>query len=219
MSSGTGLRMISWKNFSPSSILLSHSEYFTHVSGADPSFNRILVRNPIESVHLDARALDGPCRTHPGPTTPYPLLDLLRYVPTGWRLPKVPLTAEGGHLALIKAAAKWYGEPAKWFAKLADLERMIHQINEGMQNPRPSVEVREIATWMHRKQTDRLARGEQQGRFSMMQAARAIKGGTARRKGTEDRDKAIAASSETNAALAARYNLSERQVSRIRNGL
>ena len=142
------------------------------------------MRNSIESVHLDARALDGPCRTHPGPSNPYALLDLLRYVPKGWHVPKTPQTSEGGHLALIKAAAKWYGKPANWFAKLADLERMIQQINENMQNPRPSVEVREIATWMHRKQVKRLASGEQQGRFSMMQATRGIKSGASRRKGT-----------------------------------
>ena len=118
----------------------------------------------------------------------YALLDLLRYVPKGWHVPNTPQTSEGGHLALIKAAAKWYGKPANWFAKLADLERMIQQINENMQNPRPSVEVRAIAQWMHRKQVKRLASGEQQGRFSMMQAARAIKGGTARRKGTSLED-------------------------------
>ena len=61
---------------------------------------------------------------------------------------------------------------------------MIHHINEGMENPRPSVEVREIATWMHRKQSDRLARGVQQGKFSMMQTARGIKSGASRRKRT-----------------------------------
>ena len=54
-----------------------------------------------------------------------------------------PRTSEGGHLALIKAAAKWYGKPSNWYAKQGELERMIHQINEGMENPRPSVEVRE----------------------------------------------------------------------------
>ena len=173
-----------WASRKPREIFARVSEYFTNTSGADPSFNRILIRNPIESVHLDARALDGPCRTHPGPTTPYPLLDLLRYVPTGWRLPNVPLTAEGGHLALIRAAGKWYARPANWYAAAAELERMIHQINEGMEDPRPSIEVREIAQWLHRKQAGKLATGEHQGRFSMMQAARGIKGGAARRKGT-----------------------------------
>ena len=168
----------------PQGIYSRIAEYFIHISGADPSYNRVLMRNPIESVHLDARALDGPCRNHPGPSNPYALLDLLRYVPKGWRVPKTPQTSEGGHLALIKAAGQWYGKPANWYAKETDLERMIHQINEGMQNPRPLVEIREIATWLHRKQVKRLASGEQQGRFSMMQAARAIKGGEARRKGT-----------------------------------
>ena len=164
------------------------AEYFTHISGADPSYNRVLMRNPIESVHLDPRALDGPCLTYPGPSNPYALLDLLRYVPKGWRVPKTPQTSEGGHLALIKAAASWYGKPANWYAKQGELERMIHHINEGMENPRPSVEVREIATWMHRKQTDRLARGEQQGKLSMIQTARGIKSGASRRKGTSLED-------------------------------
>ena len=173
-----------WASCKPREIFARVSEYFTHVSGADPSYNRILMRNPIEDVHLDARALDGPCRTHPGPTKPYPLLDLLRYVPKGWRLPKAPLTAEGGHLALIRAAGKWYGRPSNWYAAAAELERMIHQINEGMEDPRPSIEVREIAQWLHRKQAGKLATGEQQGRFTMMQAARAIRPRPGRRKGT-----------------------------------
>ena len=68
-------------------------------------------------------------------------LDLLRYVPKGWHVPKTPQTSEGGHLALIKAAASWYGKPTNWYAKQGELERMIHHINEGMENPRPSVEV------------------------------------------------------------------------------
>ena len=51
-----------WASRKPRAIFARVSEYFTHTSGADPSFNRILMRNPIESVHLDARALDGPCR-------------------------------------------------------------------------------------------------------------------------------------------------------------
>ena len=69
---------------------------------------------------------------------------------------------------------------------------MIHQINEGMEDPRPSIEVREIAQWMYRNQVKRLASGEQQGRFSMMQAARGIRSGASRRKLTaEFRDRAI----------------------------
>ena len=112
-----------------------------------------------------------------------------------------PQTSEGGHLALIKAAASWYGKPANWYAKQGELERMIHHINEGMENPRPSVEVREIATWMHRKQTDRLARGEQQGKLSMIQTARGIKSGASRRKGNEDRDREIAQAVEGGRSL------------------
>ena len=58
----------------PQEIYTRIAEYFTHVSGADPSYNQVLIRNPIEAVHLDARALDGPCRTHHGPRNPYSLL-------------------------------------------------------------------------------------------------------------------------------------------------
>ena len=180
-----------WSSPKPQGIYTRIAEYYTHISGADPSYNRVLMRNPIESVHLDTRALDGPCRTYSGPSNPYALLDLLRYVPKGWHVPKTPQTSEGGHLALIKAAASWYGKPANWYAKQGELERMIHHINEGMENPRPSVEVGEIAQWLHRKQNDRLARGEQQGKWSMVQTARGIRSGASRRKGTEDRDKAI----------------------------
>ena len=167
------------------------SEYFTNISGADPSYNRLLMRNPIQSVHLDPRALDGPCRTHSGPRNPYALLDLLRYVPKGWHVPKAPQTSEGGHIALIKAAAKWYGMPSHWYATREELERELHRINEVMGHPRPSVEVQEITSWMHRKQTDRLARGEQQGKLSMIQTARAVRSGASRRELTHDRDKAI----------------------------
>ena len=177
------------------------AEYFTFISGADPSYSGELMRNPIEAVHLDARALDGPCRTHAGPSEPYALLDLLRYVPKGWRLPKVAQTSEGGHLALIKAAAKWYGKPANWYAELGELETKIHQLNESLEHPRPWIKVREIARWMHRKQAARLASGEQQGRLSMMQTGRGIKSGASRRKGTEDRDKAIVQAIESGRSL------------------
>ena len=190
-----------WSSPKPQWIYTRIAEYFTHISGSDPSYNRLLMRNPIESVHLDARALDGPCRTYSGSSNPYALLDLLRYVPKGWHVPKVPQTSEGGHLALIKASASWYGKPANWYAKQGELERMIHHINEGMENPRPSVEVRELATWMHRKQTDRLAKGEQQGNFSMMQTARGIRSGSSRRTRTEDRDRAIVQAIESGRSL------------------
>lgn len=209
-----------WSSPKPQGIYTRIAEYFTHISGADPSYNRVLMRNPIESVHLNARALDGPCRTYSGPSNPYALLDLLRYVPKGWHVPKTPQTSEGGHLALIKAAASWYGKPANWYAKQGELERMIHHINEGMENPRPSVEVREIATWMHRKQTDRLARGEQQGKLSMIQTARGIKSGASRRKLTHDRDKAIVQSIESGRSLrdvAGEYGIDHKSVSWIVN--
>ena len=117
---------------------------------------------------------------------------------------------------MIRAASSWYGKPANWYAKETDLERMIHQINNGMVPPRPSIEVREIAQWLYRKQVKRLESGEQQGRFSMMQAARGIRSGDARRKGKADRDRAIEVSGETNAVLAAQNGLSVRQIRRIR---
>ena len=79
-----------WSSPKPQGIYTRIAEYYTHISGADPSYNRVLMRNPIEAVHLDARALDGPCRTYPGPSNPYALLDLLRYVPKGWHVPKTP---------------------------------------------------------------------------------------------------------------------------------
>ena len=54
---------------------------------------------------------------------------------------------------------------------------------------------------MHRKQAARLASGEQQGRLSMMQTGRGIKSGASRRKGTEDRDKAIVQAIESGRSL------------------
>ena len=50
----------------------------------------------------------------------------------------------------------------------------------------------------------------------MMQAARGIRSGDARRKGKADRDRAIEVSGETNAVLAAQNGLSVRQIRRIR---
>ena len=68
---------------------------------------------------------------------------------------------------------------------------MIHELNKSMADPRPSIEVREIARWLYRKQSKRLASGEQQGVFSMMQAARGVASGVSRRMQTEARDRAI----------------------------
>ena len=36
---------------------------------------------------------------------------------------------------------------------------MIHELNKSMADPRPSIEVREIARWLYRKQSKRLASG------------------------------------------------------------
>ena len=71
---------------------------------------------------------------------------------------------------------------------------------------------------MHRKQTDRLARGEQQGKLSMIQTARGIKSGASRRKLTHDRDKAIIQSVDSGRPLrdvGMEHGLSRRTIYRI----
>ena len=60
-----------------------------------------------------------------------------------------------------------------------------------MGNPRPLVEVPEIAKWLYRKQIRRLALGEQQGRFSMIQAKRQAKWAESMRERNAKRDRVI----------------------------
>ena len=196
------------------------AEYFAHVTGADSGYNGILIRNPIEDAHRDPRALDGPCRTHNGPTRPYDLTELLRYVPKGWHPPKVKRTGLGRHVDLMENGGRWYGKPSNWYATRGELERELHRINETFSCPLPSSEVKRAAAYLVRRQTDKLARGEQQARFSFIQTSRGIKSGASRRKWKAERDKTIVQAITSGRSLrdiGREYGLTEGGVRWIKN--
>ena len=80
----------------PLSYLGRVSEYYRASLGADPGYRGVLASNP---VHDDYQT------SYPR-TEPYTLDQLAGAIPKGWRVPRVPTTAEGRNVDLFRALCK-----------------------------------------------------------------------------------------------------------------
>ena len=80
----------------PLTYLARVSEYYRATLGADPGYCGVLSSNP---VHADYQA------SYPR-ADPYALADLASWIPKGWRVPRVPTTAEGRNVDLFRALCK-----------------------------------------------------------------------------------------------------------------
>ena len=72
------------------------AEYYRDALGADPGYTGVLSSNPVH----------GDYRTSYPRTEPYTLDQLAGAIPKGWRVPRVPTTAEGRNVDLFRALCK-----------------------------------------------------------------------------------------------------------------
>ena len=69
------------------------AEFYALTLGADAGYNGVLVHNPVST----------PYETRWGPELPYPLEQLARVIPFGWRAPDVRQTGVGRNCDLFRA--------------------------------------------------------------------------------------------------------------------
>ena len=81
------------------------AEYYSNVFEADPGYVGVLSHNPMARAH--GRGFDTNWRR----TEPYRLPELAEVIPFGWRIPKIPRTAEGRKTGLFLAMMKFAGKP------------------------------------------------------------------------------------------------------------
>ena len=80
------------------------AEFYALTLGADPGYNGVLVHNPVST----------PYETRWGPEPPYPLEQLARVIPFGWRAPDVRQTGVGRNCDLFRAGMRGPDAPLPW---------------------------------------------------------------------------------------------------------
>ena len=98
----------------------------------DAGYNGVLVHNPVST----------PYETRWGPELPYPLEQLARVIPFGWRAPDVRQTGVGRNCDLFRAGMVWAGREAN--ARLDVLAALLI-VNQRFAHPLPLSEVRATA--------------------------------------------------------------------------
>ena len=173
----------------PLAALARVSEYYAQVLGADSSYCGVLSHNPMSKAH------------GPGFVTnwlhedAYTLPELGEVIPMGWRRPAVCKTAIGRNCDLFRALMKWAGSPEN---TVNDCLAAAMSINEevGRLHGKPPMDQSEVAGIARSVQQYRLKWITKGKHYTPTQRtlwgrARGIKSGAARRKLTEDRDRAI----------------------------
>ena len=108
------------------------AEFYALTLGADAGYNGVLVHNPVST----------PYETRWGPELPYPLEQLARVIPFGWRAPDVRQTGVGRNCDLFRAGMVWAGREAN--ARLDVLAALLI-VNQRFAHPLPLSEVRATA--------------------------------------------------------------------------
>ena len=147
----------------PLSYLGRVSEYYRASLGADPSYRGVLASNP---VHADYQT------SYPR-TEPYTLDQLAGAIPKGWRVPRVPTTAEGRNVDLFRALCK-----LALGGSDDGLLTWARTLNREFSVPLADAEVRGVWRSVCRYRARWRVQGHQQA-WLFRQAARGRKGGTA----------------------------------------
>ena len=140
------------------------AEFYALTLGADPGYNGVLVHNPVST----------PYETRWGPELPYPLEQLARVIPFGWRAPDVRQTGVGRNCDLFRAGMVWAGREAN--ARLDVLPALLI-VNQRFAHPLPLSEVRATARSIEKYRDQWTARGWHAPRWLARQAARGHRGG------------------------------------------
>ena len=157
---------------------------------ADAGFAGVLVANPL---HCEYETLWFR-------TQAYSLRELGEHIPRGWRRPRIPTTDAGRNCAVFHSLRSWIGKPANWRVSEHEVLAIGHALNVKFPNPMDDNEVRGIATSVLRIHRCKMATGQQQRGFALIQARRGranstsqqrqkgIVSGQKRRVATLDRD-------------------------------
>ena len=171
----------------PIQALVRVAEYLVEVSHADRGFTGVLARNPLEEVHRDPQASDGPCRTIWGSREPYTLSELTKIIPLGWRRPTVVVSAIGRNETLFRTLMRESGKQRNWGKPILPLALAVADaIRNEMDGDHPftDAEVRATAASVERYQRRNLATGATDAGFKRIQAARGRRSGEVRRRGS-----------------------------------
>ena len=110
----------------PLDYLTAIAEFYALTLSADAGYNGVLVHNPVST----------PYETRWGPELPYPLEQLARVIPFGWRAPDVRQTGVGRNCDLFRAGMVWAGREAN--ARLDVLAALLI-VNQRFAHPLPLV--------------------------------------------------------------------------------
>ena len=193
----------------PQDTLARCSEWLAQTTGADANYAGLLTRNP-------CHAAEG-LEIEWGRLEPYPLAELLDWVPRGWRRPRLAATAEGRNCAVFHALRRWAYQPRNWGAGYEGLEQTAKALNALHAVPMGEREVGDIVKSVHGWMAGRLADGQWQQGFLELQAARGVKSGESRRRKTALRDALIRQRAATGArvsTIAAECGVDRRTVRR-----
>ena len=140
------------------------AEFYRATLGADSGYTGVLSSNPVH----------GDYQTSYPRSDPYTLTDLARVIPKGWRVPRVPATAEGRNVdlfaALCKLSLRYSDDGLLTCARTLNIEFAVSL---------PESEVRGVWKSVCRYRARWRGQGHQQA-WLWKQAARARKGGVAR---------------------------------------
>ena len=170
----------------PLKLLGRVSEYLSHVVKADEGYAGVLTHNPMEEVH-------GPgWKTHWWRREPYTLGELAEFIPYRWRKPKPAKTAIGRNCDIFAHCMQWAGSPGNLGCPV--LEEAL-TVNDGLKFPLGMSEVAGIARSVERYRRRWIKRGQfgpvGDAERTAWGRERGIKSGEARRKRTQERDRAI----------------------------
>ena len=139
------------------------AEFYALTLGADPGYNGVLVHNPVST----------PYETRWGPELPYPLEQLARVIPFGWRAPDVRQTGVGRNCDLFRAGMAWAGREAN--ARLDVLAALLI-VNQRFAHPLPLSEVRATARSIEKYRERWTARGWHAPRWLAKLARERVRG-------------------------------------------
>ena len=152
----------------PQQALARISEYYIQELRADPGYAGVLTHNPVHPRW----------RTDWGHQGGYSLEELGRYLPPGYRMPRLDQrrSLEGRNTGLFRAGMKWCGLPRNW-GNLPAVGAYLAALNQTLVQPLSIGEVKRIAWSVEKICRRNLLSGQTQDQFSRMQAARGRKGG------------------------------------------
>ena len=155
----------------PMDCLARVSEYFAAVSGADPGYTGLLFRNAGVAKTDGAFIVEESGRT-------WPLLELLEWVPHGWRRPtRAKLrTGIGRNQDLFASSCRAAGRES---VSDAELEALAWSVNMEFGHPLSDPEVEGVLRNVRKYRERWAARGWHSRAFLRRQAARGARGGRA----------------------------------------